>query len=211
MNLNKANLAVGKVALKGASRYSITGIRVTDKYTAATDGYRLAIVGLPPQIPEDEVPGTIKTGLAKQIKAFSVPASVAKDVKFFKSRLPILANTAFIDVQASNKNGTAKFMSTDLQTTSAPEVSKIEDNNFPGSNDPQGIFRYFPENDLHTHSQTVNIDLLIGLLEVAKEVSPYITIKIPEYQEDTFKNIIEFYAKSDDKQEFLGLLMPIRQ
>jgi DNA polymerase III sliding clamp (beta) subunit (PCNA family) len=200
MNLNKANFAVAKVASTDKTRQELNTIRIEKNFTAASNGYSLAIVGLPKQN-NDEVPAVIETAPAKSIKPFNIPAKSAKDITFYKMKcFPDLNDSVYIDVKETNKNGTATFVSTDLQSTSRPTIAK-EKCHYPK------VFDVFPANDTHRHTIRVNIDYLINMLQVAKTVDTHVDIMVA----DTETLPIEFYSKSDEGQEFLGLLMPVRK
>ncbi len=126
MNLNKLNLEVVRAASKDASRYNLNALHITPNYTEATNGHILARMTYPVQFEPGDVPEVIKTGKKEDIIPFMVPIDALKGIKFPKKvSLPMLADL-YIDVEATNGNGNAKFGMTDLQTTTQPEIRKID-------------------------------------------------------------------------------------
>ena len=125
MNINKNNLLVTKVASKDDSREALKCIRFTKEYTEATDGHRLVRITYPEQIKQDDLPENIKTGDAQEIKEFIIPATSTKDIKFYKGPVDFM-DQAFVNVESTNANGSANFISTDLENTSSPEIKKVE-------------------------------------------------------------------------------------
>jgi hypothetical protein len=119
-------------------------------------------------------------------------------------------NQVFVDVEESNKNGLVQFETLNQDFNVKTNPVKKQNESFPD------VFNVFPPEDRHVHKHTVNIDLLIGLLQVAKEVSEIVEISFPEFHEEygeNMKNVIELHNTSmtDNKQEFYGLIIPIRE
>ena len=125
MNINKNNLLVSKVASKDDKREGLKSIRFTQNYTEATDGHRLVRITYPEQIKQDQLPTNIKTEDVQEIKEFIIPATSTKDIKFYKGPLDFM-DQAFVNVGATNANGSANFISTDLESTSSPEIKKVD-------------------------------------------------------------------------------------
>jgi DNA polymerase III sliding clamp (beta) subunit (PCNA family) len=200
MNLNTANLMVGKAASVDMTRTNITGIHVTATHTEATNGHILARVSLPYQYEADDIPGSIPTESAESIKAFVIPAKPAMAVKLFKkNHFPCLTDTLYVDVIKTNLNGTAKFTATDRESTISPELSKID--------------AEYPDTDLVFPSgkadwkKTVNIEYLEKLLAIAKSTGKE-TISIYGYND--FRPVYLETINEGTDQAFRGLLMPVK-
>jgi DNA polymerase III sliding clamp (beta) subunit (PCNA family) len=205
MNLNTANLMVGKAASTDPMRVGLQSIHVTATHTEATNGHILARVSLPFQHDCEELPLSIKTENAEYIEPFTIPAKAAMSIKLFKSKgnIPCLSDSLYVDVEKTNMNGTARFMATDRETTIMPELNKI-DGDFPD------IDRAIPTPDAdHPPYHTrLNIAYLETLLAIAKSIgSEFITL------DGGTKYVmapVVLTAKTDN-QTFTGVIMPCRE
>lgn len=200
MNINKLNLEVGHCASKEESRYHLSNIHFTQEYTEASNGHILARITYPIQFDPADLPENIKTKPKEEIKDFLIPLSGVKEIKFQKKvNIPCLADV-YVDVDETNNNGNAKFISTDLQTTPITEIKKI-DGEFPDSN------QIFP-----TQEPVFEICLDPSYLEIfckiTKEFGKHPHVKLTFYNIDS-PVLVESYNQ-DTKQNFTGLIMPMR-
>lgn len=203
MNFNKLNLEVGKCASTEESRYHLNGIHFTPEYTEATNGHILARVTYPPQWDDEYPDAHIKTAPKNTIKPFVVPAKSVKEIKMpKKSTLPCL-NDAYVDVETTNLNGTAKFMSTDLETTPVVEVRKI-DGEFP---DTEAVW---PDDEKVVFEISVDARYLSKMADIAASFggkhSAGCTLTF--WGNDSPMKISAY--SGDTEQTFTGLIMPIR-
>ena len=206
MNINTANLMVGKAAGTELSRPGIMGIRVTATHTEATNGHILARVTLPEQFPPEDLPAAIKTEDAEYLEPFTIPAKPAMAIKPFKMKkytsIPCLDGTIYVDVEKTNVNGTAIFSATDRETTINPIIEKIQDQ-YP---DTDRVIPNFEGEDGLFHTR-LNITYLETLLAIAKATgSEYVTFdgRGGEFQPVVLK------TENRDGQKFLGIIMPVR-
>ena len=70
MNLNTANLMVGKAASTAPARPHLNSIHVTGRHTEATNDHILARVSLPTQYDPGDVPVTCPTAKAEELTPF---------------------------------------------------------------------------------------------------------------------------------------------
>jgi DNA polymerase III sliding clamp (beta) subunit (PCNA family) len=209
MNINAANLKVALAASNDATRLGLTGINFTTKGTEATNGHILARISYPDQIQADDVPNTCPTGAAADLKSFIIPATAIKSLKTYKVKsLPNLTDSIFVDVDATNANGTAKFTSTNLDEISAPSINKI-DAQFPD------VERVIPTT-APDYIVGMNIEYLIHLLTIAKSVSALGTVTIEgrdksaeiiEGLRDAVLQVIDLPAIPEEKREVLRLAL----
>jgi hypothetical protein len=202
MNLNTANLKVAMAASTDACKLSIQNIHVTQTYTEATNGAIFARVSLPLQFDCGDVPAVCPTLPAEHIKPFLVPAAAAMKIKPLKcKRLPILDGVLYVDVAATNQNGSARFVSTDTESVISPELYKV-DANFPDVN------RVIPKDDPSFHVK-LTIGHLETLLQIAKATgSEYVTVDGFGKSGSAFPLVLK---AEKDGQTFLGVIMPCRE
>jgi hypothetical protein len=201
MNINKLNLEVSKCASKEESRY-LNGVHFTKNYTEATNGSILARITYPVQFDPEEMPAQIKTDKKENMKDFLVPLNGIKDIKFPKKAcLPIL-NDVYIDVQSTNDNGIARFVSTDLQTTPVTEIRKV-DGEFPDTN------QIWPKDEEAVFEICLDPEYLKKLCEIADQCYDRSgDIRLTFYGVE--KPVKVFAYNANTTQEFTGIIMPIR-
>lgn len=199
MNINKANIIVGKCASTDESKYHLNSIHFTKDFTESTNGHILARMSYPePQFDPADVPDVIKTGPKELIQPFIIPVKALKDVKFPKrSSLPVLMDL-YVDVDSTNQNGNAKFGMTDLQTTSTPEVKKMEGE--------------FPETDRvwPTIAPVIEICVNPAYLKTMCDIAGGMGDKIKLTLYDANSPIKVSARDNNTQQEFTGLVMPMR-
>jgi DNA polymerase III sliding clamp (beta) subunit (PCNA family) len=200
MNLNKANLTVGLAASKDVLKMHLMSVHVTKDYTEATNGNILARVSLPRQFPIDEVPAPIETEEAQNLNDFVIPADAAMKVKPLKSKhWPCLDGALYLDVKKTNDNDNAYFCTTDLSNTNQPVIQK-RDVTYPDTN------RVIPDDKDFSISIAYNIEYLITLLTIAKSTGADSVIM--EFIDSSKPCKL---TASNNGQNFVGLLMPLRQ
>lgn len=208
MNLNTANLMVGKAASTDLTRYNLNSIHVTDSYTEATNGHILARVSLPFQFPIDDIPEVIKTEDAEYIEPFIMPAKAAMLIKTFKAKkhggYPCLNDALYIDVEKTNMNGTVKFMTTDLDSTLTPELSKIKEEYPPCD---RVIPKVNPVNDKAFHA-VFDISYLETLLAIAKSTGAE---EVCIDSGNTYVSEAVLLTAEYADQKFTGVIMPINR
>lgn len=206
MNINTANLKVGLAASKDESRKYIQTIHFTSKFTEATNGHILARVSLPAnQYPVHEIPASCPTDDAGKIIPFSVMAAPAMKIKTMKqknkySSIPCLEDALYIDVTATNANGSARFSATDRETTITPELQKVE-GDFPE------LDRVIPNTE--TEKPCFSANFKIGSLETLLTIA-----------KSTGAEVVTIYGLGDYRpmkieagangQDFVGVIMPVR-
>lgn len=186
MKINKANLSVLAVKATDPSR-SLHGIRFDKGGTIGCNGFSLAYVSYPNRNEESE-----------QLEPFMVVFDIGGYKKYEEINL---------DVQHTNKNGTAKFTAVSRNVTNEFALEKLPTE--PYSNYPP-VIKIIEDNKKEiTEKEHIAITLSVGelrkILEVVREIDNEVTFYIPkEYLP------VKMVAKND-KQEFFGLTMPIKK
>jgi DNA polymerase III sliding clamp (beta) subunit (PCNA family) len=205
MNINTANLMVGKAASTDNLRMNLNSIHVTAEYTEATNGHIMARVGLPLQFPCDDVPDVIKTEDAEYLEPFVIPAKAAMSIKTFKAKgktgIPCLIDTLYIDVEKTNMNGTAIFSATDRESVINPILSKMD----VGYPDTSRVIPSFTGEDDIYHTR-LNIAYLETLLAIAKSTGSE-SVTIDARRGDGRPVLL---TAENDGQKFTGVIMPLR-
>ena len=161
MLYSRAHFAVRHAASKDESRYNLNGVHFrADGSTEATDGFMLIRVKAEVP-PDDEHP----RGCEGKPEAFTLPIdAVDRIVKGLpkRNKIPIL-DYAVLDVPATNANGSARFVSTDLESDAVTEARKVEAE-FP---DTGHILK--PEREAETPAFAINLDLVVRLAKAVRE------------------------------------------
>jgi uncharacterized small protein (DUF1192 family) len=200
MNLNTANLKVGLAASKDPLRTHIQTIHVTKEYTEATNGSILARIGLPEQFDTEDLPGSISTKDANELEPFCIPTKAAMDIKTFKGRIPCLNDTVYIDVEKTNQNGNARFISTDLESTRTPEIQKANVD-YPKTD------QVFPHKAQPVFEAWLSVEELEKLIKIMK-ATEIERIKVKAF---SVTQPILFTNEDKGKQTFRGLLMAFNE
>ena len=206
MNINTANLMVGKAASTDAIRMNLNSIHVTAGYTESTNGHILARVSLPFQYDPEELPVVIKTEDAEYLEPFIIPAKPAMAIKLFKSKgnIPCLSDALYIDVEKTNMNGTARFIATDRETTITPELNKI-DADYPETD------RVIPTTE-PTYHVKLNISYLEILLAIAKSTgAEFVTIDGNSQPKTDYGTAPVLLKSEHNGQIFTGVIMPVKE
>jgi len=166
MNINKKNLLVTKFTEKGG-RPALSGVHFTPDYTEATNGHMAVRISYPEQIKPEDLPEEIHTAPAGEIKPFLVSAEALGDVKFYKSGknapLPWMEQV-YVDVNQTNANGRACFYATNMESKSAQEIAKMEDQ-YPDTD------KVWPGSKAPILQICVDPDYMKELAEIAVKVS----------------------------------------
>ena len=184
MKINKANLSVLAVKATDPSR-SLHGIRFDKGGTIGCNGFSLAYVTYP-------------DGKEEQLEPFMLVFDIGGYKKYEEINL---------DVQHTNKNGTAKFTAVSRNVTNEFALEKLPTE--PYSNYPP-VIKIIEDNKKEiTEKEHVVITLSVGelrkILEVVREIDNEVTFYIPkEYL--PVKMVAE-----NGKQEFFGLTMPVKK
>lgn len=186
MKINKANLSVLAVKATDPSR-SLHGIRFEKGGTIGCNGFSLAYVSYLNRNEESE-----------QLEPFMVVFDIGGYKKYEEINL---------DVQHTNKNGTAKFTAVSRNVTNEFALEKLPTG--PYSNYPSIMETIENGKKQMTEKEHVVITLRVSelqkMLQVVKEVDEEVTFYIPkEYL--PVKMVAE-----NGKQEFFGLTMPIKK
>ena len=208
MLYSKRQLAVRHAASTEATRFNLNGVRFhADGSTEATNGHILCrITAKAP--PLDEYPSPKGSSLDGAIlegeqEPFTFPIdAVNRLVKAIpkKAHFPILEHAA-LDVGASNANGSARFITTDLESTQAIEGRKIE-GDFPDTG------KVIPGGKPVT-TLALNLTLLCKLEKALREFNG---------GKDAIANLeihgphtpVKLTASNPDVGEFLAVIMPMR-
>ena len=129
MLLNKHNLAIADLASKDESRYTLTAIRVTPKWTATTNGHYLVTVTLP-KLKDSQFPridgfnptnGTTPPFLLHRDDALAIGKSIPR-----KQSIPVLETAAI----GATADGKIQVAVTDLDSPKLTVPRKM-DGQFP--------------------------------------------------------------------------------
>lgn len=201
MNINKLNLEISQCASKEEGRYHLNGVHFTKDYTESTNGHVLGRITYPTQMDIEELPAQIKSDLKDKIDDFIVPLRGIKDLKFpQKVILPIL-QYVYVDVESTNKNGVARFSSTDLETTPVTEIRKI-DGEFPETD------RVWPKEEEAVFEICIDSNYLKIMADIASKFSKHGGCKLTFYGIDSPVKIHAY--NSDTDQTFTGVIMPMK-
>lgn len=195
--LDKKVSAVCKIASKDTMRPILNGVLLKEGKAIATDGYRLMQVKLSNGINSDDLPNTGHEPYTPD--AVVIPAKeLERAVKLApkKASLPVLTNAW----TAKSKEGYIRIVSTNLETTNAPEIKLVE-GDFPD------VSKVQPKTPVKALVR-VNPLLLAELLEAMQQATEggygsYIEVELRTENEPIV------LRTSDGNAE--GLLMPIRK
>lgn len=170
MLYSKAHFAVRHAASKDSTRHSLNGIHFkSDGSTEATDGHWLLQVKAEVP-PDDEWPSAMGCGIKssdEKLEPFVLPLeacdAIAKAIPKRNTRsMPVLSHAA-LDVVETNANGSARFVTTDLATTTPVEAQKV-DGVYPSTE------QVVPNLGDMTLAFAVDLALLAKVAKAAKEV-----------------------------------------
>jgi hypothetical protein len=205
--INKHNLAIASIAPKDSWKYSLNGILVTPKETAATDGHILAVVTTP-DIADSDYPSIPGLSECKAPESVIMPAAVANEVLKAlpkKAKSPILEN-AIVRSETVEDKTTYKAAVTDCTNTRIINFEPVEGRFLKYS---QAI----PDEKDNEISFCVDALLLIKLLkaigplaENGKKQQP-VVIRVKDYTEPI--RIDSCPASTDNTQRAIGVIMPM--
>ena len=128
MLYSRSHLSVRHAASTDTGRFNLNGVRFNaDGSTEATNG-QIFCKATPAQAPVDEFPAGWGATLEGEQEPFTFPLdAVNKLVKAIpkKSHIPILQNAA-VDVPHTNTSGSARFVTTDLESNKVVEAKTLE-------------------------------------------------------------------------------------
>lgn len=202
---NKYNVALAALASKEESRYMLHAIQVTPKETVATDGNVLGRVTTP-NFEADSFPMTDSFVAKKEFDPFLLPVETAKQIAKAlplpdKPSIPILGNAA---INSKTENGKVQVGVTDLehwQTFDVPPMSGT----FP---DYRKVEQKKDKAKFEVILDAQKVKQMIDFLaKFAKEGRGQSPVKFRFYDG---KEAIRLDARADTGQEFMGLIMPMR-
>lgn len=207
MLVSKAQLTVRHAASKDTSRYNLNGIRFeADGRTVATDGHRLYTVTA--EVPsDDDYPNVADVeNTSEPLEPFILPSETADRVRKAipkKQRAPIL-EYARLDVASTNANGSARFVTTDIENAQVVEGRKIE-GEFPDWR------KVMPEEGKAQVTVTLNWQYLADIGKALNEFAPGSRGKAVKLEITDALSPVKFTATDPDSgAEFTGIIMPMR-
>ena len=207
MLYSKSQLAVRHAASKDSTRENLCGVRFKkDGTVEATDGHILCrIKAETPPVGEFPTVGDAK--LEGEVQDFTLElGAVERIVKALpkRPRMPVLAHAA-VNVPATNGNGSAEFITTDLETAQTIKGRKLEDN-WPNTD------MVIPADDGEGASFCVNLSLLVRIEKSVREFMGGSRIGAPvriKLGRDGYAPI-KITAKNPDVGELTAVVMPMR-
>ena len=208
--LNKHNLAVHQFANREEWRYGNSCIHVTPKETIATDGTVLVRVSTPELDPKS-FPQVDGITASTTFKPFNLPVDAAKAIEKSipkKCSIPILSNV-MIDGKATDakpKDGMPDCAVLAVSDLENPQVfrPKKDDGKFPNWQTAT------PKREDAKFAICLDARLLAKLAQFAAKFANDRTreLRIRFYADD---KPIRLDARSEDGQEWTGVLMPLRR
>jgi predicted aconitase with swiveling domain len=213
--LNKHNLELAKLCAKDESRYALSGIQITERETVVTDGHILARVTLPDIEPEHFPTITgLRAGAPVACAAFIMPKdaalSIAKAIPVGRKRgsIPILSNAILDSVTEESGAQFARVGVTDLENPQVFNAREIA-GQFPN------VDLVCPKRQDARFKVSFDLRLLIPLLQQmnsflkSERVS---TVQFSFYGDEATPTPMRIDAHNPDTgQNFMGVIMPIRQ
>lgn len=182
-------------ASKDDSRWSLQGVRFTEKYAAATDGRICIHVPYAPLDPDDTVPFN---GVPNAFEECTVPSEVVTDVI---ARADAGSSTVKLKaVKLALDGPDAVFAFTDLDTQTVVR-SKLIDADFPNT---AKVMETEPPNFTIKISAEI-LGRLCAYINKNCDRNPGIDISFSDPM-----GVVSFKTKLDDGREVTGALMPMR-
>ncbi len=206
MLFNRSAFVVRHAASRDETRYHINGVRFeADGTLVATDGHRLYRVETPAEMldPADFPDCGDVTPTEDALEAFTLPLAAANAiVKAIPKNgtLPALRH-ARLDVAATNANGRARLVTTDLETVAPLEARKLE-GDFPNYR------QVMPEGE-PVATVAFNAKYLADAAKAVVEFTgnPRAALKLELFGELSPARIT---ATNADGQTFTAIVMPMR-
>jgi len=195
---NKHNLAVARVAAK-AGTPEHTSVDFTPEYTMATDGFRLAKVTVPKK---EGALHDIVHPLEISPSHVLVPREVVKNIKLPKWNKDLIGTDAVYITNRSADEVTLTTYDAETGSKKNTEAKEVPGNSllFDGEVLQEAI-------DGRGRTVSVNVEGLIELLKMAKDLSHHVEIKVPEKK----GRAILITAKGGDDQILQALIMPLNK
>lgn len=207
MLYSKNQLAVRHAASKDESRANLCGVRFKkDGTVEATDGHILCRIKAEAP-PVEEFPVVVGAELDGEVEDFTLElGAVERIVKAIpkRTRMPVLAHAA-VNVSATNGNGSAEFITTDLETAQTIKGRKLDDH-WPNTDS------VIPAEDGEGASFCVNLSLLVRIEKAVREFRGNAQTGAPvrvKLGRDAFSPI-RITAKNPGVGELTAVVMPMR-